>query len=385
MTGASGSYGFPTLAIGGNYVVTPGKDDNPLNGVTTFDLVLMSKHILGISSLGSPYKMIAADVNHSGSISTIDMVELRKLILFINTEFQNNTSWRFVESDFVFPNATNPFATSFPEEFSINGLNSVEIADFIAVKTGDVNGSAQANGFAGSSDDRNANGDLVFGINDQKMVTGETYTVDFTAKDFAQVLGYQFTLGFDKNAVEVVNVEGKLSGLTAGNFGMDLIAEGVITTSWNNASAVSLDDNEVVFTLTLVANTNAKVSEVLSINSRYTKAEGYDNNTNLLDINLEFNTTNGVTVVGGEFDLYQNQPNPFKSETVIGFNLPVEGAATLTVYDVSGRVLKVYSADFAQGYNEVEISRADLSGAGVLYYQLDTENDSATKKMILID
>ncbi|MFT7606823.1 MAG: hypothetical protein ACI8VT_004426, partial [Saprospiraceae bacterium] len=41
--------------------------------------------------------------------------------------------------------------------------------------------------------------------------------------------------------------------------------------------------------------------------------------------------------------------------------------------------------DFAQGYNEVEISRADLSGAGVLYYQLDTENDSATKKMILID
>ena len=386
MTGATGAYAFPGLANGANYVVTPEKDDNPLNGVTTFDLVLISKHILGITDLGSPYKMIAADINRSGNISTIDVVKLRKLILFIDTEFDNNTSWRFVEADFVFPDASNPFASTFPENFSVNGLSQQEIADFIAVKIGDVNCSAEVNGFAGSSDDRNANGELVFGINDQEMIAGETYTVDFTAKDFANVLGYQFTLGFDMSAVDVVDVKaGELSGLNAENFGMSLISEGVITTSWNNSNAVSLDANEVVFSLTLVANTNTQLSEVLSINSRYTKAEGYDNNTNLLDINIEFNTEDGVTVVGGEFDLYQNQPNPFKSETVIGFNLPEAAPATLTVYDVSGRVLKVYSADFAQGYNEVEISRAELSGAGVLYYQLDTENDSATKKMILID
>ncbi len=123
VTGAFGDYGFPGLVAGANYTVTPEKNVDPLNGVTTYDLVLISKHILGIEALDSPYKMIAADINNSGSISTIDMVELRKLILFIDTEFQNNTSWRFVDAEFVFPNASNPWATSFPEIFSVNDLN----------------------------------------------------------------------------------------------------------------------------------------------------------------------------------------------------------------------------------------------------------------------
>ena len=382
VTGTTGGYGFPGLANDHNYVVTPEKDVDPLNGVTTYDLVLISKHILGIENLDSPYKMIAADINASGSISTIDMVQLRKMILFIDTEFQSNTSWRFVDAEFVFPNANNPFATSFPEIFSINGLNSAEIADFVGVKTGDVNGSAIAN-IAAGGDDRNTVGDLVFNINDVEMVAGEQYTVDFEAKDFANILGYQFTLAFDKDAVEFVDVEaGKLADLSANNFGMSLLEEGVITTSWNATQATSLENADVVFSVTFTAKSNTLLSEALAVNSRYTVAEGYDNNADVLNIGLIFNNS---TVVAGNFDLYQNQPNPFKAETVIGFNLPEAGAATLTVYDVSGKVLKLVNGDFAQGYNEVTLNRAELSGAGVLYYQLDTETDSATKKMIVID
>src|SRR5690606_33233473 len=124
-----------------------------------FDLVLISKHILGIEALGSPYKMIAADINKNGSITTIDMVELRKLILFIDTEFQYNTSWRFIEADFVFPNPNNPWSTSFPEIFSVNGLSGDEIGNFVGVKIGDVNNSAIANNLM-SGEDRNAVGDL---------------------------------------------------------------------------------------------------------------------------------------------------------------------------------------------------------------------------------
>ena len=65
--------------------------------------------------------------------------------------------------------------------------------------------------------------------------------------------------------------------------------------------------------------------------------------------------------------------------------MPEAGFATLTVYDVSGRVLRVVEGEFAKGYNEVTLNRSEVAGTGVLYYQLDTENDSATKKMILID
>ncbi|MEM1320679.1 MAG: T9SS type A sorting domain-containing protein, partial [Bacteroidota bacterium] len=97
---------------------------------------------------------------------------------------------------------------------------------------------------------------------------------------------------------------------------------------------------------------------------------------------IEFNSG---TVVANEFALFQNQPNPFKDETVIGFNLPQASAATLTIYDVSGRVLKQYNGEYAQGYNEVSLNRSELSAAGVLYYTLETTTESATKKMILIE
>ena len=53
-----------------------------------FDLVLISKHILGNEAqFDSPYKYIAADINKSGSITAFDMVQLRQLILNITTEY----------------------------------------------------------------------------------------------------------------------------------------------------------------------------------------------------------------------------------------------------------------------------------------------------------
>ena len=156
--------------------------------------------------------------------------------------------------------------------------------------------------------------------------------------------------------------------------------EGVITTSWNDLKGQTLADDEVAFTVTFKALSTTKLSKVLSVGSRYTAAEAY-NGYDVMDIALEFNDA----VAGSEFALYQNQPNPFKNETTIGFDLPESGSATITIYDVAGRVLRVISKEYTQGFNQEVISRSELNGAGVLYYQLDTKNNSATKKMILID
>jgi hypothetical protein len=60
-------------------------------GVSTLDLVDMQKHLL-IKPLSSPYKMIAADANNSKSITAIDLIEMRKLILGIYAELPYNTS-----------------------------------------------------------------------------------------------------------------------------------------------------------------------------------------------------------------------------------------------------------------------------------------------------
>ena len=85
------------------------------------------------------------------------------------------------------------------------------------------------------------------------------------------------------------------------------------------------------------------------------------------------------------FTLYQNQPNPFQEETVIGFYLAKEGSATLSIHEVSGKILKVIEGDYGKGYNEVSVARSDLAASGVLYYQLYTEEHSATMKMIIME
>lgn len=128
---------------GADYLVAPAASGNPRNGVTTFDQVIIRKHILGVDTLDTPYKMIAADINNSGTITTFDLVEQRKIILQIYDAFPDNTSWRFIPKDFVFPNPTNPFSSPFPETVFVEDFNADRLdVDFIAIKIGDVNDSA---------------------------------------------------------------------------------------------------------------------------------------------------------------------------------------------------------------------------------------------------
>ena len=368
--------GMATTTVDGNYsfdvpvdmdvTITPSKDDDHDNGVTTFDLVLISKHILGTQTLGSPYKMIAADANNSNSITTLDMVQIRKLILQIDNEFANNTSWRFIDKDFVFPNAANPWASTFPEIININNMSAdVLDADFVAVKIGDVNGSAATNNNLLGADDRSA-GKLVIAANDRMVKAGETVTVDFTTVEAVQ--GYQFTMNFNA-ALDFVALNNGVA--TEENFGFAMLNERAITASWNGTAAA----NANAFSLTFTANADIMLSDALNINSRYTAAEAYNNNNEVLDVELNFNATATAT-----FELYQNTPNPFNGETTIGFNLAEEGAATLTIADVSGRVLNVIQIDGTKGYNSVVVS--NLPATGVLYYTLATANETATKKMV---
>ena len=308
------------------------------------------------------------------------MIALRRLILHIDESFGNNTSWRFVESEYVFADPTNPFASTFPEISNFNGVTQSQIADFMAIKIGDLNGSAAANQLA-AGDTRSADGDLVFQLDDAQLNVGQEYEVAFKAKDFAAVQGYQYTLNLA--GLELVDVKaGALRGLTTDNFGMTNLNQGILTTSWNTQTAVTVADDEVLFTLVVKATEATELSKALSVSSALTPAEGYSETSDRLAVSLRFGDEG--TIDAEAFTLHQNRPNPFGAETTISFTLPEAMDATLTIYDVSGRVLKQVSRNYAAGYNEELIERNELSGAGVLYYQLETATETATKKMILV-
>ncbi len=137
VTDIDGNYSFDNLPAGDDYTLTVERDGLALNGVTTFDLFLLTQHVLGIQSFPTPFHFLAADVNNSGTVSTLDMVFIRKVILGIDSVFPNVPAFRFATSDFDPSNGTG----------TVGGATAVDLQadatfDFVQVKAGDLNGSA---------------------------------------------------------------------------------------------------------------------------------------------------------------------------------------------------------------------------------------------------
>jgi hypothetical protein len=373
-TDNQGRYDFSqAVPLLSTYTITPQKLDNPLNGVTTYDLVLISKHILGLEPLSSPLKMIAADVNNTGSITAADIVELRRLILGIYTYFPANTSWRFVDKSYVFPDQANPFSSLFPEKKNVSNLNLNRVnEDFYAIKIGDVNLTATSNNLM-SVEDRTA-GTLLFDVEDRVVNAGETFEVAVQSAD--KVQGYQFTLLHP--GLELTDIA---PGAHMGDEHFAVFSkEQFFTTSWSAPQT----PESASFTLRFRALSGGKLSDLLRLSSRVTPAEAYltDEGSEKQAVALRFKSPDGATdITGVGFEVYQNQPNPFVEKTAVGFHLPEPADAVLTVYDETGRAVLRRQGHFEKGMNRFVLERSALP-TGALFYRVETSAGRAGKMMI---
>lgn len=339
----------------GVQTVTPSKRDDYSNGLNTLDLVLIQRHLLGLGALNAD-QLVAADANANGAVTGADIKQLRDLILGVSTSLPSNDSWVFT-----------------PKSTQID-LQSDASLNFSGIKVGDINGDATSNFDGTTVATRNANV-INMVVNDAAVEAGNVVEVSFTAENFNNVRGTQMTLNL--NGLSFAGVVAGEMNVTTENFG--LVRDGIVTMSWNNANGVSVADGAVLFTLKLNATSNGNLSKLMSAGSQVTAAEAYTNEAlNVNGLNVTFRGAEEVV-----FELFQNEPNPFAEKTMVGFNLPEAGEYTLTVFDVTGRVINTINGQGQKGYNSQVLNSTDLS-AGVLYYQLDSNNFTATKKMIVI-
>ncbi len=370
LTDANGAFGINSLALGANYQVKAAKANmgDRATDVTTYDIALISRHVLGIKALNSPYKIIAADVDKSGEVDATDMLHMRRFILGITSSLPAGT-WRFIDKSYAFKNPTAPFGEDFPEYVNINAFTATQSANFVAIEIGDVNNSYE---FAPSAQVRTAK-TVTLNADDMNVIAGNEYTVNVTASDL-NASALQGTFNFEGATVTSLK-PGNLNGIADANFNVKANA---VATSWNGEAA----KDATVAAITFRADKSGKLSEMLSFGSSITKSEANDAQGNTANVTLKFNTGK---VSGGEFALYQNTPNPVENSTKIGFNLPSDQTARLSVVNVEGKVMMVKSINGKAGYNEVSISKSELGVSGVFHYRLDTQDNTATKKMIIIE
>jgi hypothetical protein len=82
-------------------------------------------------------------------------------------------------------------------------------------------------------------------------------------------------------------------------------------------------------------------------------------------------------------NLFQNSPNPFRSQTTLQFSLPEAMRTTLTIHDVTGRTLAtLVDGKYSSGSHTVEWD-ADV-GCGTYFYRLSTSEVTLTRKMAVV-
>lgn len=142
-SGKDGAFSFSALKEGAAYQLSANLDTLCREGVSTHDIVKIIRHILGEEPFADPYRFIAADVDRSGTITTLDVILIRRLVLGLDRCFAYCPAWVFVNAYHTFSEPSNPIRGGVPEQIRIAPLSgNVLKTDFVAVKMGDVTGDA---------------------------------------------------------------------------------------------------------------------------------------------------------------------------------------------------------------------------------------------------
>jgi len=365
ITGANGCgsvSGIPSLA---NFTITPTLESDPLNGVDVLDLVSIRKHILGIQPL-TPYAQIAADANGNNGISTFDIVLIGKLLLGYYTTLPDKNAWQFVDADFVFPNPTNPFETVIPQtNIQLNFPNDTVIQkSFVGIKTGDVNCSAYPGFKAPDVEDRAPLQAL--SLHDHYLKAGEILEIPLYFEKSAQWLGFQFGLAIQNERLQVLEAKGgPAAGLNQDNFGL---LPDAFQCVWSDAQPVEIPGGAPLVTLRVQALEDGWLHDALALRpSDQFKSIGYLQDESKNRLELVFAPSNQVV---GNTSIGQLRPNPTTGKALVPVELAQKSNIQLEVFGLDGKLQWSQQQEREKGIHQLEIPAIAIPQTGIYTWRL---------------
>ena len=374
---SNGHFVFPAMPLGGEYIVRPEREGDAKNGISTLDLIKIQKHLLGLETFTTPYQYIAADINNSESISAIDIIQLRKLILGFYNEFPSNQSWRFIDKAHIFPDPANPWKTTWAETYSIIPFSaSMNDVDFDAVKVGDLNHSASL-----SSVDEG----IIVGRTDMRcqveyVVTNtleeNVFQVDVFLPDASLYKGVQFSFDWDKKSYQLLDwAPGDY--LSEEDFRMPSHSSENASISTYTVDGWSEDRMQIVTLWVEKINPSLYPFELfLNPAPTYPLAITMGDEE---EINLHIATRSKADIA------IENRPNPFTNMTTLYIESAYDEAAILRVYDLNGKLVYTRDVQLLTGANEFVVRKSELQTGGILMYEIESKLQYSTNRMIIVE
>lgn len=350
---------YADLPLDGAYsgVVRAQRLGDPLVGVSTFDLVTINKHILGQQLFHSFFQVLASDVNQSKTITTFDIIEIRKLILGIYDTFPVAPAWRFIlpmpdTNLLAFDAVRDTYAFQLPVlagDTTLNGYN------FIGIKMGDANANASFQGV----EDRGA--PLPVQITNQWLEPGSRLLVPLKLQEAVQLDGWQLAIRANKNLLEIVDVNGVSPQSVA------LGENGSIRIACVYDSPIAFVKDEALVYLLVEAREGLYLSDALSLNNSQLAAEAYTPGNVpirplLVQIGL-YPTADGILI-------FPPRPNPFAEKTIFELSLDAPQIVRLEIASLTGQLIFQAEYSLEAGSHTLQVPGTELPGSGVWAYRL---------------
>lgn len=370
VTNESGSFELE-VKEGSRVQIIPDKEDDIRNGLSTMDLIMIQRHILGKQLLTSPYQLIAADANNDKKLSPTDVLYLRRIILGKLDGVDVSSSWKFVDANYVFSNKKTAYAEDYPTVKDIRYVNKDLITDFVGVKLGDVDQSVNVTRSSSRSADREMK---LLTVEDAVLNPGDVVSIPLRMKEDMLVQGMQFALKFPAGSVDIESVSSESVLLKGEEYS---VMEGEFRISWFDVEGASLHQGEEFITLEVRVREKISVKDLFSVSQVEVESEMYDMNDRSYQVALAYDDNDSG------FEVYQNRPNPAQGYTKISYVTDRNTSVNLTIHDLNGKVIYAQEAQASRGVNEFEVQTDQLSG-GVLYYTISDGEQRATRKMVVI-
>jgi len=331
----NGTYGNIVSSKLGTYNIKLSKNNDSVknNGVTVIDAILVQSHILNKTLLNSPYKIVAADVNNSGDVSTIDILYIKRLALGIDTTFKGNRLWAFVDSAYKFPDSSNPFP--YKDSIIYTKISGSKLKEsFVGLKLGDVNWDWDAT-LLGTNLKKNKPVDLYY--NDVTVGNETEIRVPIRVKGFSNLLGMQFTLNYNQHALQLKRIEQNVLNL---DYGINQAQNGKISFLWNDEKLIpkTLNDSSILIELVFTKLTDIQQENIFLSNDIAT-IEAWDGNYQKHNIIK----TSGV-IASKAADLITKEtwevvPNPTDGIVKVQFSLETAKNIQLQLTSIDGKIL----------------------------------------------
>lgn len=360
---STGGFAFENLETA-NYMLQATKKDEQMMGINTIDLVKIQRHILAMTKLDGPYKILAADVTQDQKVSVDDIVSLRKLILGVDRTFPKGSGWLFIPENTQFADQQKPWPIS--TEWYIKDF--AKPANFKAIKLGDVDGS----GFR-SVNNLTTRYSAYKSLEIQADVSREnTTTLTIRLKEKQELMAMQFELKLPEH-VKISDIK-KLDLPVISDMVTYNPARHALSFAFHSAHGDALLVKEL-FSIEVDGMIEA---DRIALEDERIDAMIY-NGQEVFALMLS-----DRSALSDGFVVKQNEPNPFYDKTNIRIHVPESGKSELKMYDITGKLLIKRSIQCQQGWNEVQLSKDEISVKGLIYYEVEYEGIRSVKKMLIL-